>query len=380
MNLSLQNFSTLVSNSCTAAQSACSSLINFTTGSVSRSIFEANATVALWIQYLILQTLSITRLGTSFGDDVDSWIAQFGISRLPAASSTTTETFISLTPDSSSATVPVGAIVKSSDGSILFSVTKDQTNQYWSESSNGYIRQNGVASITCPVECTTPGAIGNVMSGALNTLGTQISGIDTCTNLSSVSNGYDEEDDESVKSRINLWFSSLSSATLSSIEYAIESTSPNILYQIIENKDPSGYYRPGFFYVAVDDGSGNISSNNINQITTSIESVRACGVEFSVIRPTVIYVSVVVPITVKTGTDTTSIESALSTSISDYINSLTVGAVCSYTKISSVAFSTAENIVEAIGVITLNHESVDIGGQTASVVRLQNIAFSVSYT
>ena len=380
MNLSLQNFSTLVSNSCTAAQSACASLTDFTTGSVSRSIFEANSTVALWIQYLILQTLSVTRLGTSFGDDVDTWIAQFGISRLPAASATTTETFISLTPDSSSATVPVGAIVKSSDGSILFSVTKDQTNQYWSESSNGYIRQNGVASITCPVECTVAGSVGNVMSGVLNTLGTQISGIDTCTNLSTISNGYDEETDESVKSRINLWFSSLSSATLSSIEYAIESTSPNIFYQIIENRDPSGYYRPGFFYVAVDDGSGDISLDNINKIKTSIDAVRACGVEFSVIRSTTISVSVVVPITVQTGTNTTSIESTITTSIADYINSLTVGAVCSYTKISSVAFSAAENIVESIGVITVNQQSVDVGGQTGSVVRLKNIEFSVSYT
>ncbi|MFT8897496.1 MAG: baseplate J/gp47 family protein [Acetobacter sp.] len=380
MNLSLQNFSTLVSNSCTAAQSACSSLMDFTTGSVSRSIFEANATVALWIQYLILQTLSVTRLGTSFGDDVDSWIAQFGITRLPAAAATTTETFICLTPDASSATVPVGAIVKSSDGSILFSVIKDQTNPSWSESSNGYIRQNGVASITCPVECTVAGSVGNVMSGALNTLGTQISGIDTCTNLSSVSNGYDEETDESVKSRINLWFSSLSSATLSSIEYAIESTSPNIFYQIIENKDPSGYYRAGFFYVVVDDGSGNISSDSINKITTAIESVRACGVEFSVIASTIIPVSVVVPITVKTGTDTTGIESTITTSISDYINSLTVGAVCSYTKISSVVFSASENIVESIGVITVNQQSIDVGGQTGTAVRLKDVEFSVSYT
>lgn len=87
-----------------------------------------------------------------------------------------------------------------------------------------------------------------------------------------------------------------------------------------------------------------------------------------------------VPITVKIGTDTTGIENTITTSISDYINSLTVGAVCSYTKISSVVFSASENIVESIGVITVNQQSIDVGGQTGTVVRLKDVEFSVSYT
>ncbi|WP_173570516.1 baseplate J/gp47 family protein [Acetobacter conturbans] len=379
MNLSLQNFSTIVSNSCSVAQSSCSSLVNFAAGSVVRALFEANATVALWLQYLILQVLSVTRLSTSYGTDVDSWIAQFGMTRLSAAAATTTETFISLSPNSSSAIVPVGAIVKSSDGSVLFSVVKDSTNSNWSESSVGYIRQQGVASITCPVVCTVAGTTGNVMSGVLNILGTQISGIDTCTNVASISNGYDEESDDAVKARVNLWFSSLSSATLSSIEYAISSVSSSIVYQVIENRDVDNSYRPGFFYVAIDDGSGDISSDMLSAVQASIEENRACGVEFSVIRASVVYVAIVVPIVVKTGTDTSSIQTSITNSISDYVNGLAVGSVCSYTKISSLALEAVEAEVDSMGVVTVNQSSGDVGGEVGSVVRVQTISVSVSY-
>ena len=84
MRLSLQNFSTLVEGMAASVQGAAASLLDLTVGSVLRAILEANAALALWMQWLIVQTLSATRLATSAGADCDSFGADFGFARLPA--------------------------------------------------------------------------------------------------------------------------------------------------------------------------------------------------------------------------------------------------------------------------------------------------------
>jgi hypothetical protein len=54
MQLSLQNFSSLMEGMAAAVQGAASSLVDLTVGSVLRAILEANASVALWLQWLIV--------------------------------------------------------------------------------------------------------------------------------------------------------------------------------------------------------------------------------------------------------------------------------------------------------------------------------------
>lgn len=373
MNLTLQNFSTLVSNSVTAAQGAATSVLDFTAGSVGRALLEANATIALWIQYLLLQVLSVTRLATSFGDDVDSWIAQFGLSRLGASAATTMETFISLSPSSSSAVVPEGAIVKSSDGTIAFAVTKDTTNAAWSETAGGYVRAAGVTSVTCPVQCTTAGVAGNVAAGALNLLGTKISGIDTCTNFSAVTNGADQESDDAVRKRAVLWFSSLSSATLKAVEAAISDVSSNLTYQVVENVTPGGQWRGGYFYAAVDDGSGDVPDSTLKAVEAAIETTRACGVETSAIRATLVPVSIVVPVVLASGVELSAVQTTVANALTKYVNALSVGSVCQYTTVSSTALQAAGSLVTGVGVITVNGAVSDVGGTTGSVVRIETI-------
>jgi hypothetical protein len=51
MNLSLKGFSQLIEDMSAALQSSATTLIDVSVGSVVRAIFEANASVALWIAY-----------------------------------------------------------------------------------------------------------------------------------------------------------------------------------------------------------------------------------------------------------------------------------------------------------------------------------------
>src|SRR5580693_7499344 len=153
MNLNLKAFSQLVEDMGAALQSSASSLIDVSVGSVVRAIFEANASVVLWLQWLILQVLQMTRASTSSGPDLDSWMLDFGQTRLPAIPSTGIVTF-SRFVDTLSATIPIGTAVKTADGSLVFSVTEDQTLSVWQPGVSAYVLPSGVSSADLPVICT----------------------------------------------------------------------------------------------------------------------------------------------------------------------------------------------------------------------------------
>ena len=138
MNLNLKGFSQLVEDMGAALQSSASSLVDVSVGSVVRAIFEANASVVLWLQWLILQVLSSTRASTSNGTDLDSWMADFGLSRLPAVPSTGIVTF-SRFVNTCQPLFRSGTVVKTTDGSLSFSVTEDQTISIWQISASGYV-------------------------------------------------------------------------------------------------------------------------------------------------------------------------------------------------------------------------------------------------
>src|ERR1700722_2091378 len=192
MKLSLKGFSQLIEDMSAALQSSATTLVDVSVGSVIRAIFEANASVALWIQWLILQVLQTTRASTSIGSDLDSWMLDFGLGRLPAVPSTGIVTFSRFLPNLS-ATMPVGSIVKTSDGSLSFSVTEDNALSIWQPASLAYIIPSGVPSADLPVTCIPPGSMGNVLSGTINVISASLPGIDQVNNTNPLSNGVNAE-------------------------------------------------------------------------------------------------------------------------------------------------------------------------------------------
>ncbi|NHN93916.1 baseplate J/gp47 family protein, partial [Acetobacter sicerae] len=171
----------MVSNAVTAAQGACASLLSVGIGTPLRAILESVSAMGLWFQYQLLLVNAKIYLSTSSGTDIDTWVGQFGMTRMGGTAATGSETFISFTPDQQSATIAVGATVKTPSG-IIYAVVEDSSNPWWSAASGAYIRPIGTASITVPVQCQTAGTAGNVDAGTICLLGTSISGIDTCTN------------------------------------------------------------------------------------------------------------------------------------------------------------------------------------------------------
>ena len=135
--INVQTFTQLVQNTAAAVQGACSQFVDFTVGSILLAIAQANAGCLLWLQALCLQVLSQTRAATCIGTDVDSWMADFSFTRLAASSATGYVTVARYSP-TLPATVPVGAVVQTADGSQKFAVGIDTTNGAYSAAAGGY--------------------------------------------------------------------------------------------------------------------------------------------------------------------------------------------------------------------------------------------------
>lgn len=373
MALSLRSFAQITSNAVTAAQAASATALDFATGTPGLAILESVSGVGLWLQFVGLQILTRNRLSTSTGDDVDSFIADFGFTRGVGTAATGTVTFTSFTPSQTSATILVGATVRTVAG-VTYDVTQDSSNAAWDATAGGYVRAAGVASITVPVTCETSGTTGNVSAGAICLLGTAISGIDTVTNVSPLTNGTDGQTDAEVRADFPSWISSLGRGTLAAIIAAIERISPDIQCDGIENYDAAGNWDPGNITIYVDDGSGDVSDSIIAQAYSVADQYRASPVSIQVVRPTVIRPVVTMALTVVSGANLAAIQAAVSNDIAAYFNALNIGEGAIYTKIVQIIYA-ASSSISTVSNVTLNGGTSDIAGVTGTAIRAGTVTY-----
>ena len=255
MNLPTRDFTDIVRDMSAGITASAGRLIDVSVGSVLRAIIEANAAIVLWVQWLVVLTLQATRAATSSGEDLDTWMADFSLLRLPAASASGTATF-SRFSGTSTAFVPPGTIIKTQDGSVSFAVTTDLSNPGWQVASSIYSLAPGVMSIDLPIVASIAGLAGNVLSNTITVLASAVPGIDFISNGTATSGGGDPEADAAFRIRFTNFFASRSRATLDAIGYAISMVGAQLDYVIQENVDAAGNFRLGNMLIVVDDGSG----------------------------------------------------------------------------------------------------------------------------
>lgn len=365
MNLNLRTFSQLVEDMAAALQSSASTLIDVSVGSIIRAMFEANASVVLWLQWLVLQVLQSTRASTSYGPDLDSWMGDFGLERLAAIPATGIVTFSRFAADLP-AFIPPGTLIKTADGSLSFSVIEDQTISIWQPSSLAYLLPSGVSSVDLPVICRTSGLIGNVVAGAISIIAASLPGVDQVSNSRPFSNAAGAEDDQAFRDRFQNFVTSRSRATLNAVRNAIAGVRQGLRATIEENVAPDGTGRHGSFLVIIDDGTGYPSSDLLASVATAVDAVRPIGTTFAVIAPQVIIVSVSLTATVAQTVTASVISSSIQNCVSVYLDQLPVGKAASVTRVAQMAYL-ADSGVENVTDIGLNGFNLDIdpGGRTA---------------
>ncbi len=374
MQLSLQTFTSLVQNMAAAVQAAATQLLDLTVGSAMRAVLEANASVALWMQWMILQVLQTTRAATSNGPDLDSWMADMSLTRLPAVAAIGTVTFSRITP-TATALIPAGALVRTADGSQTFGVTIDPTNPTWSAGSNGYVVAAGLASLTVAVAAQTSGSAGNVQAGSITLLASAIPGVDAVTNPAPMQNGLDAESDAALRVRFQNFVQSRSRATPLALGYAVSSIQQGLSYVLQENVDPSGAARMGSFVITLDDGSGYPPASLLATATTAVEAVRPVGSTFTVLPPTVVVANVSMTLTVPGATSKPPVVAVVAQAIETYINTLPIGATLPLTKLAQIAYGASASVTN-VAQLQINSVTSDLVPPLSGVVKAGMVAVS----
>ena len=376
MNLNLKGFSQLVEDMGAALQSSASSLIDVSVGSIVRAIFEANASVVLWLQWLILQVLSCTRASTSNGPDLDSWMADFGLVRLPAVPSTGIVTFSRFVA-TLSATIPTGTLIKTTDGSLSFSVTQDRTLSIWQPSASAYVLPSGVVSADLPVVCKTSGSLGNVLAGTITVIAASLPGVDQVNNANPLSNGADAESDQAFRNRFQSYLASRSRATLTAVQNAIANVQQGLDVAIEENTAPAGTALVGAFLVIVDDGTGYPSSELLSTVATAVDSVRPIGTTFAVIPPQVLTVNVSLTAALTSAAAASLVIPSIQNYVALYLNSLPIGKGASVTRVAQNAYLAGSGIDNITG-IELNGSSADIAVPSGTVIKAGQVVVTIN--
>ena len=377
MQLSLQNFSTAVNNFASAVQGACASLVDFSVGSVLRSVAEANAGLMLWLQWLILQVLSVTRAATSNGSDLDSWMADYGLTRLPATYATGAVTFSRFTPASAALILP-GAQVKTADGSQAFTVVADTTQSAWNATLGGYVIGAGVASANASVVAVNAGTQANVQAGAITLLASATPFVDTVTNGSNFTTALDTETDAAFRARFSNYIQTRSLATPNAVKAAVYNVQQGLQCTVYENTVPAGGWVPGSFVAVVDDGSGNPSSTLLAACAAAVSTVRPAGSVAAVIGPSDTTVTVALTITTNPVGNKPGLLAQVQAAIVAYVNALPDGAMLPYSRLAGVAYAVDPSIVDVTGVL-LNGGTADVApASTFGVVKTNTGSVAVS--
>jgi uncharacterized phage protein gp47/JayE len=374
MQLSLQTFTTLVQNMAASVQSGATQLLDLTVGSTLRAVLEANASIALWMQWLVLLVLQTTRAATSRDADLDSWMADFSVTRLPAVAATGSVTFSRISPGMVSLIRP-GVLARTADGTQTFQVSVDTTNAAWAPANNGYMLAAGVAAVSVPVIAQTRGAAGNVLAGAITLLASAMPGVDSVTNITAFQNGVDAESDSALRTRFQNFIASRSRATPLAVGYAISSIQQGLSYTIQENVDASGQSHVGSFLVTVDDGSGNPSSALLSTVQQAVDAVRPIGSIFAIQPPAVTTANVSLTLTVAATASKPQVVALVGAALSQYINGLAIGMTLPLTKLAQIAYAASPDVMN-VGQLLVNSSTGDVTPSASGVVKAGVVAVS----
>lgn len=359
--LPTRSFSTIVSTITAGIQGRVEALIDFSVGSPLLAIAEAFAGAALWLQYNILQVLNAARLATSVGSDVDSFVADFSLTRLPASVAGGALTFSRFTASATQALVPNGATQQTQDGTQSFIVVADTGNPDYNAGLGGYPILSMATSVTATVNAVTPGPAANVLAGTVTVMTTPITGVDTVTNASAFSGGAAAETDGALKARFALNILGLAKGDAYGSEAALANLNVAIKYTLVDQFSYSGAFTPGYYYFVVDDGTGSPSAAFITNARVALNAVKPLGAWFGVFGPILVSADVNAIIAVLPGFDNSVVIGQVFSLIQANILALGLGAGLDCYQIGAWALSVPGVAPGGITGLTLNGQQADAG-------------------
>ncbi|MDE2024870.1 MAG: baseplate J/gp47 family protein [Patescibacteria group bacterium] len=385
--LNLQSFSDIVSAQSAAMQANSTAILDFTQGSVLLALIEANAGNSIWLQALASTLLAVTRLSTSSGTDVDSFIEDFGFFRYQGNAANGNVT-LSRSTTTLQGVCPIGSILTcSTNPNLQYQVTLNSSLSTYDPTLNAYVAAVSVASITIPVVCTIDGTIGNAAIGTIDTIqNPSLCTFDSVTNSAAFTTGADAWSDNQTKIEFVNYINSLSRANYQAIVYAVSivtnQTEKVVRYNIVENVNESGSAQLGYFYVVIDNGTGSpVSSQLLTAVTASVENYRGLTIQFNVDAAGFIATTIDVSVNlIANPTETnTQIINNITTALQAYAASIPFNQPFLYSKISEIVYNSDANIlsIPSSSAPTLNGLTNDVPGNNLDVFGIPTVNVTI---
>jgi uncharacterized phage protein gp47/JayE len=368
---------TLVQDAAAAAQATSQTPLDFTQGSVFLALAEAAAGVGTWFQKLYIFALSVTRLASSQGVWVDTFVNAFGMTRLAAVAATGLVQFSRYSTVGNIA-IPVGAQVVTTDGSQVFQVYADLTNAAYSATATasggpGYVLLAGANTVAVPVQALNAGTVGNVQAQAITKLRTAVSGIDAVVNTAAFTNGANQESDAAVKVRFVLYIASLQKATRNALAYAISAIGLNLQSQFAEFTSPQGTADDGQNSIWVDDGSGNPPTATVTAAAAAVNQYRAFGVRIGVYGATTLGATVQIAVNIDPTYNVQAVVAAVQAAITTYVNGLGLGNTLRYTRLEQLAYDASTGVTN-VSSVSLNGGTSDLVPALGQTIKISSVS------
>ena len=349
------------------------------------AVFEATAAQDVYLEFLLQVIWAAARASTAQSSDLDTFVNDFGLTRLPATYAQGPVTLSALSAPVTAVPVAAGTIVQTPGGAIQYQLVADTTQAAWNPTLNAYVLQAGQTSITATAQATVAGSVDNVQPGQLTQFGTAVAGVTTVTNTIAITNGLDQETDPALRARFVSYLASLSKATLQACLFAINSVQQGLDTLPLENTNVNLVTQYGANLFIVDNGTGSPPSSLLTNVLNALNAVRAFGIQMAVKGPTTTQVSVALTaVTVQNPTETSAtIQSNVQNAILNYINSFQLSDGSQYLYLNSiidVAINSDPNIVTIVlGSLTLNGVATDllIGTGGLPQATLENISVTL---
>lgn len=375
MPLPVITFNQFVANISNSLVNGTPQITNLTPGSVAYAFAQALGASSISLQQLMVHIANITRLATSYGTDVDSFVGDWGLTRLPAVQATGDIT-LTRSVSGTQLVVPVGGICQTGVANTQFTLIADLTQPAYNVSLNAYVFSSLQTQISATVQAINSGVNGNIQANTLTTIVSGFGGVNSITNPSAFTNGESAETDAALKQRFVEFIAGLPSATVGAVEYAINSVQSGLTFQILNQLYFNGSAFPGGFTVVVDDGSGNISPTLLTTISNALLNVHAAGTAYQVVAPTDVTVNVSLTIAVASGYSPSAVVSAVQAAITSVINTNGVGNSLNYVLVGTVVQNVSG--VQEYSNLLLNGVSSNVSIALTELCRAGTISITVA--
>jgi len=304
-----------------------SQITNFSEGTLARTLVDSVSTMMSNIYNTLDVINGQSYISTATGDFIDVHANLYGLTRY---SGTTSKGYVVVTNNGTSnlniSPSNVFVTERTTDAvlfrcSEFYEIASGETKKIFIESTDVGKNQNvGVGTITKIYQS--------------DTLDSEISSTYTCINppyVDGVQNlfddGTDEESDEELRKRILATTTKTVTARKDSIKNAVENLS-SISLAKVQDWEENKLLSIGTFNVfVVGEGTKLISKDDLQDVKNVIENYKPIGTSFTVTRPYPVYIDVDLNIYIPTNywSNKTEIENTVSTTVTNYINSLEIG-------------------------------------------------------